>query len=95
MKEDEIKELDVDLTVVLRQLTVLEKEVEMVDEELENLKKDLGSGDISDRAAKKLESKFLAERGSLLSAIEKVLTESIEKSKKLQEILEKKLEESK
>ena len=93
MKEDEIKQLDIDLTTILRQLAVLEKELRMVDEEISNLQSDVNSGDISDRAAEKVRAKFTAEKESLRSAIRKVLEDSIDTTKRIQETLKKKLDE--
>ena len=95
MREDETKQLDVDLTTILRQLAVLEKELHMVDEEINNLQRDIKSGDISNRAAEKVGAKFNAEKESLRSAIRNVLEESIKTTKNIEDTLKKKLDEYK
>jgi predicted nucleic acid-binding Zn-ribbon protein len=93
MKEDETKQLDIDMTAILRQLSVLEKELKMVEEEIANLEKDVSSGDISSNAADKIRGKFSAERESLRAAVRKVLEQSIQTSKNIQKTLETKLKE--
>ena len=93
MREDEIKQLDIDLTAILRQLAVLEKELKMVEEEIVNLDKDVKSGDISPNAAEKIHSKFNAERESLKAAVRKVLEQSIKTTKNIQKNLESKLKQ--
>lgn len=93
MKEEEIKQLDIDLTSILRQLSVLEKELNMVEEEIANLEKDVKSGDLSPNAAEKIRAKFTAEKDSLKAAVRKVLEQSIGTTKSIQKNLESKLKE--
>lgn len=91
MKEEEIKELDIDLTAILRQLSVLEKELQMVEEEINNLNNDVKSGHISNKAAEKINAKFVAERESLRSAIKSILEKSIDTAKQIQLMLDGKI----
>ena len=95
MKEKHMKALDIDLTAILREIEVLEEEHKTVVKQIERLDADVASGDMSEKAAKRLKDKLNVERESIEEAIKRVLSDSIDKAKEIQEVLDKKKDEVK
>jgi Asp-tRNA(Asn)/Glu-tRNA(Gln) amidotransferase B subunit len=90
MEEKRVKSLDIDLTAILREIEVLEEEYKTVVKQIERLKDDVESGDISNKAASRLTSKLKSERDAIKDAIKKVLSSSIDKAKEIQKVLDEK-----